>query len=183
MKTLMEYKLSKKAWEINFSEIKEGFYYTREVVYAENRNKAKSALFKRFQYAPLQDNYSDKYFTYLNFPVVRNKEFDKYIFEDKELTIDSIDRILMERARILTLDKMLNDNSIQYCYIKKGSYYRPNSGGYTDFISKAGVYTKEKAVSYAKSCRDLKIIPIDIKNHNDIINQEIEELKTRLIIK
>jgi hypothetical protein len=83
----------------------------------------------------------------------------------------------------LELEKILINDSFSHCYIKKGGYYRPHSSGYTDFRHRAGIFTKEEAVKSAKSCRDLTIIPINAIEHNKMINDEIDDLKTRLIIK
>ena len=75
----------------------------------------------------------------------------------------------------------MNDNGIKYCYIRKGSYYKPNSCGYTDFKHRAGVYSKEEAVSSAKSCRDITLEIIDIQSHNEMLNIEIAELQNKLL--
>lgn len=79
------------------------------------------------------------------------------------------------------INKIVKDNNIKYCYIKKGAYYRPRSSGYTDYITKAGVFTKDEARIHATDCREIIIIPIDIKEHNSIIFEEIKELVDRII--
>lgn len=80
------------------------------------------------------------------------------------------------------INKIANNKKIKFCYIKKrGSYYRPNCSGYTDFTYKAGVYAKEDAVSQATSCRELDLIPIDITKHNERIANEIKDLSSRFI--
>jgi hypothetical protein len=56
------------------------------------------------------------------------------------------------RERNQSFDDMLNDTTITHCYIRKGSYHRPGSSGYTDFRHRAGVFTKQEAISSAKSC-------------------------------
>lgn len=100
----------------------------------------------------------------------------------RKKTLFQIELILIERERIKELDNILNNDSIKYCYIKKrGEYYRPNSCGYTTYKFFAGVYTKEEAVSDAKSCNDLTIIPINVEEHNKYINTIISDLNTRLI--
>jgi len=40
----MKYKIVKKAYEIDFSRIEEGYLWASEISYAENRNKAKADL-------------------------------------------------------------------------------------------------------------------------------------------
>lgn len=79
------------------------------------------------------------------------------------------------------LNKIAKNKKVTHCYIKKGSYYRPNSCGYTDFQSLAGVFTKEEAISEANHCNDVWIIPINNESHNKMIVQAIKELSTRLI--
>lgn len=176
----MKYKLTQKAWEINRDKLNEGYLYSEMACYAESRNKAKSKLLSEYRYE-INLKYSDDEITYLNIPVIRCPQADKYLFEEQDKTMLQIDEILYERERIFKLELILFDDSISYCYIKKGLYYRPNSSGYTDFRHRAGVYTKQKAVSSAKSCRDLTIIPINIEEHNKMINEEIDDLKTRII--
>lgn len=89
--------------------------------------------------------------------------------------------IKTERRRLSKLDEILMNPSVKYCYIRKGSYYRPNSCGYTDYKHKAGVYTKEDAVDHAKGCRDLSLEIVDVPEHNQMIQSEIQELQKRIL--
>ncbi len=67
-------------------------------------------------------------------------------------------------------------------YIRKGyAFYRQNGRGYTDKFWEAGVYTEEEANMHARSCDELRIIPVDIKEHNDTIKELISELEKCLI--
>ena len=61
------------------------------------------------------------------------------------------------------------------------AYNRPNSCGYTDYKIDAGVYTKEEALKHAEGCRDILLIPIDIKEHNDMIIEKSQDLLSRYI--
>lgn len=79
------------------------------------------------------------------------------------------------------LKKIANNKKITHCYIYKGGYYRPNSCGYTDSMCKAGIYTKEDALRHAEGCRDIKLIPVNIKEHNDVIVKEVNDLLSRYI--
>lgn len=100
------------------------------------------------------------------------------------MSMYDINEELSKRKRISDLDEILNNEYIKYCYIiKRDSYYVPHSCGYTDFKYKAGVYSKEDAVSSAKSCRDLRIERIDIDEHNQMIKDRIQDLNTRLLDK
>lgn len=179
----MKYKLLEKAYEIDFSQIEEGYLYCERVCYAENRNQAKSKLLSgiRKDYETLISKKTDKEVDYLTIPVIRCKEGDKYDFEGQSLTIRRIEEILSERERIKALDEILSDETIEFCYIKKGSYYRPNSCGYTDHKIFAGVYPKKEAISHARGVREIKIIPINIDEHNLMIENEINDLRSRLI--
>lgn len=176
----MKYTLTEKAWEINRDKINEGYLYSEMIVYAKNRNTAKSMLLSEYKYE-INLKYSDDEISYLNIPVRRCPEADKYLFEEENKKNWEIEEILQERKRINKLNIILSDDSISHCYIKKGGYYRPNSSGYTDFRNRAGVYTKQEAISSAKSCGELTIIPINIHEHNKMIHDEIDDLKTRII--
>ena len=78
------------------------------------------------------------------------------------------------------LNKIAKNKNITHCYIRKGSYYRPESCGYTDYITKAGVYKKEYAISLAIN-PELTIIPIDKNEHNKAIVDEVKDLMSRYI--
>jgi hypothetical protein len=179
---MSKYTLAKKAYKINFNRIDEGYLASEQICYENSIGKAKSKLLRNIRYDDLKLKYSNDNINFLNIPVIRFKEADLYHFEDKIISIRAIKGILEERTRIKELDEILLNETIKYCYIKKrGSYYRPNSCGYTDYLAWAGVYSKEEAVSHAKSCDELVIIPISIENHNKVINETIADLTTRLL--
>lgn len=171
----------KKAFEIDFSRIVEGYLYCDKICYAENHNKAKTLLLKEIKNEYIILSRTGDEVTYTTIPVIRCKAADLFLFEERELTMRQIEEIKAERDRVEKLNKILTDSSISHCYIRKGSYYGPGHSGYTDFIQYAGVYTKEEAVSSAKSCRDIRIIPIDISAHNEMIHSEVKNLLTRII--
>jgi len=175
----MSYQLIQKAWELNLFRIYDPYHLSGIIHYGKTRGEAKSKIYSKAKNEDL--SLTDGPLTFLNIPIRRCKRADKYLFEDKELALWEIENIQKEKIRIIELDKILNDESIVYCYIRKGSYYRPNSCGYTDFRHRAGVYTKQKAVSSAKSCSDITIIPINIKEHNSMIQNKIDDLKTRVL--
>lgn len=85
----------------------------------------------------------------------------------------------MEKKHI---NRIAKNKKITHCYIKKrGSYYRPSSSGYTDYQTRAGVYTKEEALSHYDHCDELIIVPIDINQHNALIIEEVKEYLSRII--
>ena len=177
----MKYKLAQKAWKIDFSRVEEGYLYSDIITYAENRNKAKSKLLENCKWENIYLRGEDEEVTYLTIPILRCKEADKFEFEGNEFPLYEIERLIRKKERGQELQNILDDTSISHCYIRKGCYYRPNSCGYTDLTYKAGVYLKEDAVSQAKSCEDLRIIPINIEEHNQMLNEHIEDLKSRLL--
>lgn len=170
-----------KAYQIDLDRLDEGYLSDTIMCYANNVNEAKKKLLQEVKYDNWKLKYTGDELTYLNIPVIRRKSDDKILFEGQAVTEIEKNRILYKRERLSLLENILNDKNIKYCYIKKGSYYRPNSCGYTDFQYRAGVYSKEEAVQSAKSCDELTIIPIDILEHNKMINNEISELSSRLL--
>ncbi len=189
----MNYPLIKKAYEIDLTMLEEGFLSDTISCHAETRGQAKYILLKKIKY----DSWKLKFpkpillngrhiiedeVTFLTIPIKRYPEADLLLFEGNEVTLNKIEEILKNRKRMAELDTILANESIQFCYITKGSYYyRPGNSGYTEYVSMAGFYTTAEAVASAKSCRELHIIPIDIEKHNAMINERIEDLKTRLI--
>lgn len=170
-----------KAYEIDLDKLDEGYLSDSIICYAENSNKAKTELLKQVKYDDWKIKYSGEELTYLNIAVKRRKSSDKVIFEGKEVLRCSIDGLINERERITKLDEISNNPNIKYCYIIKGSYYRPNSCGYTSLRFEAGVYPKDEAVSHAKSVREIRLEWVDIEEHNKMINQKIAELQGRLL--
>lgn len=174
-------KISKKAYVLNLEKIKDGWLVSEVKCYAENKNEARSNILGEIRWDDLKLKNGDE-ITYLNVPILRKKEDDLYEFEDKDIPQWRINQILDERKRHEEYDVFLNDNSVKWCYIRKGGmYYRPNSSGYTEYQIYAGVYTKEEAIEDAKSCSELRIIPINIEEHNNKLNRTIEDLKSRII--
>jgi len=171
-----------KAYKINFSKIEEGYLASEQVCYADNRNEARSILLKEVRYDNWKLKYSDEELTYLNIPVIRAKYCDKIYFEGKLITRSEHEQLIQKRERFAELDKILNDPTIEYCYIiKRVAFYRPNSSWYTDKQSRAGVYSKSEAVCEAKSCDQITIRPIDIEHHNKLLESGISYLNSRLL--
>lgn len=170
-----------KAYEIDFSKIEEGYLYSEKICYAKNRNEAKSILLKENKYEGICIKGTDDEVDYLSIPVIRCKNADKVVFDGKEIVRNQINELINERERIAKLDEIANNPNIKYCYIIKGSYYRPNRCGYTSLRFEAGVYPKDEAVSHAKSVREIRLEWVDIEEHNKMINQKIEELQGQLL--
>jgi hypothetical protein len=181
------YTLKKKGYCLDLNKIVDGCFYSYSEVtcVANDRNQARYILLDKIRYGDYKvydDNLERTDITYWNIPVKRWKNSDIYEFEEQDLSLYKINQILEQRKRFAELDLILDDKSVKYCYIKKrGAYYRPDSNGCTSYITQAGVYTKEEAVSKAKSCDELVVLPIDVFEHNKMILAKIEDLKSNLI--
>lgn len=170
----------KKGYKVNLDKIEEGYIYCEHFCVAENASKAKMELLKNFA-GILKHSGGDV--NYLNMPVVRYPELDEVLFEGIVISRRGLEEVLAKRKRVEKLNSFLLDDSIKYMYImKRGMYYRPNSCGYTDYVSMAGVYKKEEVVADAMGCDELFLKPIDVNAHNEIILDAMEDLKTRLIV-
>lgn len=174
-----------KAYSINFDAIEEGYLYDHNSyrVFAETNSEARSKLLSLLKenYEDLTLRFTGEQVTYLNIPVRRSVNSDLFDFDGEVMTVFSFQEKKSELERKSNLDKLLNDPEIEYCYIRKGSYYGPNWSGYTDRVEEAGVYLKKEAVSHAKNVRKITLIPIVIKEHNALINAKIEKLKSKIL--
>lgn len=182
---MKELKIVEKAYKIDSEKVNEGYYLQGMHVYAENINKAKSKLLEKIKYDDYVLRFSGELITYLNIPVIRDPEYDKFEYVGNTFTKRQIKLMEEKEKRLEELDSFLNNKEIDFCYIRKGGYYYlPNSCGYTEYLAYAGVYRIEEGVSSAKMCNELRVIPIiDIETHNEMINEKINDLKSRLIIK
>lgn len=182
MKSTDKYKIVEKAYQVNFDKVEEGFLASVVWCHANTHNEAKKKLLKEIIVDDWKLKYSDEPLSYLTIPIKRCVELDLVEFRGEVIHRNKIKGILEEEERNEYLESILNDKSISHCYIKKdGYYYKPNSAGYTEYVSKAGVYSKEDAISHVRYCNELSAIPIDITTHNDTINQEIKVLQSNLI--
>lgn len=182
---MKEYTIKEKAYEIIFDKIEEGFMSSGVYCFAETINKAKTQLLEQVKWDDWKLKYSGEELSYLNIPVRRKKEYDIVTYEGQEVRRYQVEEIKAENARNSNLDAILSDPNIKYCYINKycRGYYRPNSSGYSSFTSEAGVYTKEKAVSEARGVKEIHLEVINIEEHNKMLNEQIEDLKSRIILK
>lgn len=155
--------------------------YIPEYFYAENEKDARVEALKIVSDHDLKD-YCDNEITYISCKVKRVKEHDKILVNGQYKTKKQIDIENEKQLRLDFLQSILNDDTITHCYImKRGTYYRPNSCGYTEFKLFAGIYDKKEAISDGVSCSDLTIIPIDITEHNEYLNKHLTEITSRLI--
>lgn len=174
--------VKEKAYEINMDEISEGYSWDVIVCHAHNKNQAKVKLLEQVRYEDMKLKYGEEDLSYINIPIKRSHRHDKVIFDDKVVLRHEVESIIKQKEREEKLNAILVDDNIKYCYIKKGgSYYRPNSCGYTEYKYRAGVYKKEEAIKDCLSAQELYVIPINIDEHNKMINSQISELQTRIL--
>jgi hypothetical protein len=178
---LPEGTIIEKAYEIDLEQIDEGFLFDTVICHAENSNKAKVKLLEKIKYDNWRLKYTHEDLSYLNIPVKRKKSSDKVVFEGEEIRRWKIDDILNKRERYSKLDSILNNPDVQYCYIWKGEYYRPNYKGYTYHQWEAGVYPKKDAVKHAKSVNEIRLICVNVTEHNKLIRHKISQLEENLI--
>ncbi|HYD92349.1 MAG TPA: hypothetical protein VEA37_12780 [Flavobacterium sp.] len=182
MTTTQKFPLAKKAYEINFDKIDEGYLASGETCYADNRNQARTILLDSIKNDGWKIKYSNDEISYTNIPVVRAPHSDKFHFDGQELTMYQIEEIMAERIRNKMLQNILDDDLIKFAYIRKrGMYYKPQSCGYTEYNTKAGVYPKEEAVKHCRGCDELSLEVIDVLKHNALLNSEINDLKSRIL--
>jgi len=122
---------------------------------------------------------------------------------DRETALETVKRIKVELEDLAGLAKsiesnwreiplciktekyknLLDDKTVRFCYIlKSGQYFRPNAKGYTKSQALAGVFKKDDAVERARSCSDLRLIPVDIDEHNHVVFSEIKRVRKNQII-
>jgi len=172
----------KKAWRLNPSKIDEEWYYNDTVVYADGEKEARVLMLDEVKHTNLE-LLSGEEPNYITIPIKREKNWDKFLYEGRELTLHEIEKFMRAADRMTALNLILANSDIDWCYIMKGSYYyRDNSSGYSEYVLNAGVYDKARAVSEARSCEELTVIPIEIEKHNANILSEINRLSSRIII-
>lgn len=87
-----------------------------------------------------------------------------------------------EDYKKIELQKILDDKSIEYCFIKKrGYYYRADFSGYTDNKLEAGLYHKTIAIENIKGVGDAWIEPITNKDYNLLLDDEILRLLNKSV--
>lgn len=178
----MKYQISQKAYKIDLTKIDLGFEWAEVITHATTRGKAKAILFDEVRYDGMILKLTDAEVTFLTLPVIRSKENDLYQYGGKELTLGQIEMEKANQKRHAELDALIADKHVRYCYIKKrGSYYRPNYNGYTEFQTFAGVYNCEDAVKHARNVHEITVVPVNEKKHNKLISKRIADLKSRMI--
>jgi hypothetical protein len=174
-------KIIEKGYKVNTSLLQEGWYHDH-YVNAKHISTARSMLFNILKTENALD-FLSREITFQNTPVELCPDKDLVMFEDTPVLRYKVNLILMSRSRNNELESYLSDPNIQYCYIlKRGLFYADNNCGYVTPRNSAGIYTIEDGVSKARSCEDLRIIPIDNSEHNKMTLETIKQSLGRIII-
>ena len=171
------------AYTYDWNLVEESYLYDeiQHVVYAESRNKAKAKLLNDAQIMGVVFTHIDEP-TYLNIPVKRAKEHDKYLIDGTLYTKHTYAQKLQRDDHQKDLDAILANDEIKYCFIRKrGYYYCDNCSGYTSNIEEAGRYNKEFACRECKGEMNMYAEPIDIEKYNAMLQKAIEYLKSRML--
>jgi len=170
-----------KAWMINKDKLMEPWFYNDEVFHGATIGKAKLKAIKAMD--GMVHKYTGKEFNFLTIPLVRAKYADKLNVGGEVKYQHQIDYNNKKQEQKKQLTELLANNPNSFAYIKKGGYYyRPNNCGYTEYISMAGIYKLEDAIKSVLHCSDnMQAIIINTDEHNQMINERIADLQTRLI--
>ncbi len=177
--------LKEKAYIINNVNWSEPWFTPDEIFYAESYGKAKQKVLNMIKYDDYTDNIGNV-ITYLTLRMVRSKENDKYLTINNDIkTLSQINQANEISERNNYYSQLITENPNAKVYIKKrGSYYCEGKCGYTEQISNAGVYTIQDAIKEVCGCDigdNMSVVLIDETEHNNLINNKIEELKGKLI--
>jgi ribosomal protein L2 len=179
--TDIKYKIIHKSYEIDLNQIEDGLFTGEITCYAGNMHEAKSKLWNTIKHTNFRLIDGNE-LRYSNIPVKRKEEYDLVLFENSETIRHKISDILYKRSKNNEINEILNNDIIKYCYILKGGYYyRNNSCGYTESLLEAGIYEKNDAIKHASCCFDLRLVPIDINKHNEMIRNKIDELTKKIL--
>ncbi len=173
-----------KAYQLNNSNFNEPWFAPEITVYADTRGEAKQLILAQIRWYDHVDKY-DEPIGFLNIKVVRAKHLDLKLVNGEYKTQFKIDEDKRYDDFNAELDKLLIDYKGGFAYVKKGgSYYRPNSCGYTEFRTRAGIYTIQEAVREVRGCSlmdCMQAVPIDKIEHNKLLQDEIDSLSSRLL--
>jgi hypothetical protein len=183
-------KPDKKAYQVNpvnldhsHEFVARGYIY--DSFYAANEKEARLKALKHLDNYGVDEDNCDNPLTYITVKVKRYTDNDLFMDNGVLKTKSRIEADQRRQERDAGFRKLLDDHPNGYALIRKGGYfYRPNSCGYTEFRTEAGIYTLTRAVNECLGMSDSEYMRpelIDIAEHNKIILAKIDELKTKLI--
>lgn len=177
-------KLLRKAWTIRIQDFNEFYFLNAPVVYHESRDKAKFELWKVIYNDGWELCNIFKELTYINTPIIRDKEADVVLYKGKEIYRNQIEEVDRQGIEIKKREDIKNNPEVELVFIiKRGDYYSKNFNGYTSYKMRAGIYTKEEALKHVEGCFDygLTIEPVNMKEIKDLneefLQRSLNELK------
>lgn len=177
------WKVVKKGYKVDLDRIYCGHEYGDIFCQAEDLNQAKCLLMKQNVDKSLYlETLADIPVTYQTIPVILCEDYDLVEFDGKEMSRESANMLQKYLDKQVENDKILNDSSVKYVFIKKGGwYYRENYCGYTEHELQAGVYTKEDGYKHCGNILELRMIPINIEQYNNLIQKQVDKLLTQIL--
>ena len=176
--------LVEKAWAINPHNFKEPHFAPDGIFHATSPGQAKLKILREIRYED-HKTYTGDDITFLNIKIKRAPSADTYKLGEQTKSLSQIQYELEVKERNEKLEKLIQDNPGAKAYIAKGGlYYRPGSCGYTERLVDAGVYSIEHAAREVRGCSlgdHMRVAVIKTEEHNKMINDKIEDLKSRLI--
>jgi len=180
--TKKAYRINQRNLDLNHESIVRGYL---DYFYADNEKQARKIALKECEYNGIETDYNDEPLTYISIKVYREPSKDKFLVDGQLKTKKEIESDKRRSDRNAGFRKLLEENPEGMAFIKKGGYYyRKNYSGYTEHRTDAGVYTLAQAVRECLGMSESEYMRpelIDIAEHNKMILEKIEELKTRLI--
>ena len=147
---------------------------------ADNLEQARTMLFKKMESLDSSMTYRNYYPN--DFPVKECEKHDIVEIDGKEMSRESATMLQKYLDKQVENDKILNDSSVKYVFIyKDGWYYRENFCGYTEHSLEAGVYTKEDGYKHCGNILELRMIPINIEQYNNLIQKQVDKLLTQIL--
>lgn len=174
----VKFTIFKKGYKIDLYKIQDTYLWCEKYCQSDNINQARRQLLELVRYDDMKLSNGDE-LTYLNIPVIRASGFDIVVYNGEKKERWRVESDIFENKRISELEELCS--KYEYFYISKGSYYCPDYCGYTARKEFAGVYKSKDAFSHAKGCREITLIPINIEEHNKMIENAISDLSSRII--
>jgi hypothetical protein len=175
----MDFKILKKGYRIDLDRVQDTYLWSERQCQADGINEAKKLLLDTIRYDDMLLNNGSE-ITYLNIPVVRAKGVDIVVYNGEKKERWRVEWDISEKERILELEELCSKH--EYFYISKGNYYCPDACGYTARKEFAGVYESKDAFFHAKHCREITLIPINIEEHNNMLENAISDLSSRVLL-
>lgn len=170
-----------KAWTLDLDDYSEPWYISDPVVYANTKGEARMKFLDYLAKEGVERQDGEE-ITFINIRVRRDKTLDKKLWRGELVSFKKYSELEKEVNHEKELDRILADDSITFCYIKKrGAYYCSNYRGYTEVEFFAGIYPKKDAVKHASRITEITLIPI--KNEEAIAALEQENIRLQEKIK